>query len=69
MVNHRLFRHVRTNNVYIVINEEVYIEATGEKAVAYARAYPTHDRNTHKVWIRPHKEFMDGRFKVVILKE
>ena len=68
-MDQRLFVHKKTGNYYIVVNDCVYLEATNERAVAYYRLQPTDDMSSHKLWIRSHKEFFDGRFKKVRLKE
>jgi hypothetical protein len=52
-----VYRHQKTGGLYIVIEWDVYIEASRTKAVVY--------RNLCNggTWVRPYEEFMDGRFK------
>ena len=68
-MDQRLFVHNKTRKYYVIITDDVYIEATNERAVAYTRLQPSKDESTNKVWVRPHKEFFDGRFKKIRLKE
>lgn len=53
-----IFRHKKTNNYYFVIGEGT-LENTLEDAIVYK------DIKSGRVWIRPKKEFMDGRFEKV----
>ena len=66
--DHRLYRHIKTNNVYYVLSDTLVIEKTEERAVAYCRLQPTDDPKTHITWIRPYKEFIE-KFKAITLKE
>jgi len=69
-MDQRLYVHKKTKKYYLVVNDHVYIEATSERAVAYYRLQPNEEFDpSHYMWIRPYKEFFDGRFKPVRLKE
>ena len=67
----RLFKHVKTGHYYWVISFSGILEKTQEQMVIYCRANPSDElgigQRVH--WIRPYKEFFDGRFKEVKLKE
>ena len=58
------YRHVKRGTVYEVLGLCAIQDATsdydGEKAVLYFDA-----RHQHKLWCRPLKEFLDGRFERV----
>lgn len=48
--------HLKTGGIYKVLSSDAKIEATLERAVVYQ------SETDNSVWIRPHAEFMDGRF-------
>lgn len=54
-----LWRHVKTGGIYFVLDEDITIEKTMERAVLYVRV------STGEKWIRPYAEFHDGRFEVL----
>lgn len=58
MVNN-IWRHKKTGNLYIILADDMLIESTMERAICYVSL---HD---NRKWIRPHKEFYDGRFEVL----
>lgn len=58
-----LYRHKKTGGVYSVIALGRN-ESTLEEVVVYKK-YRTH--RLQDVWVRPMKEFQDGRFEEVLL--
>ena len=58
-----VYRHQKTGGLYIVIEWDVYIEASVTKAVVYRNIC---DGLT---WVRPYEEFMDGRFECLSCDE
>lgn len=54
-----IWRHKKTGGLYIILEDDLTIEATMERAVCYVSI---HD---NRKWIRPHSEFHDGRFEVL----
>jgi hypothetical protein len=55
-VTHNLYRHVKTNGEYQVLVEWALLEHNQEPHVVYKSMVD------NKVWVRPYKEFFDGRF-------
>lgn len=57
-ISRNVFKHRKTDNYYFIIGE-VVLENTLEEAIIYK------DIKSGRVWVRPKKEFMDGRFEKV----
>lgn len=57
-ISRYVYKHTKTGNYYFVIGEGT-LENTLEEAIVYK------DIKSGRVWIRPKKEFMDGRFEKV----
>lgn len=53
-----LWKHLKTGNTYEVLMHG-FIEATQECVVIYKRV------GQNFAWVRPYKEFMDGRFEQI----
>lgn len=51
------WRHKKTGGVYMVLTADAKIEATLERAVVYQ------SMKDSTIWVRPHKQFVDGRFE------
>lgn len=66
----RLFKHLKSGKYYWVINSTTMVrESDLEPVVAYTRVNRSNEKMDDVIWIRPKKEFFDGRFKVIKLKE
>lgn len=53
-----IWKHLKTGGLYRVL-DHVFIEATAEPAVLYI------SMDDGRKWVRPTKEFLDGRFEKV----
>jgi hypothetical protein len=53
-----VWKHWRTGNVYTVLHYAI-LERTGEESVVYR------GRDSGVIWVRPAREFFDGRFQPV----
>lgn len=53
------WHHLKSGRHYTVLTADAKIEATLERAVVYQSI------TDNSIWVRPHKEFMDGRFERV----
>lgn len=51
-----LYTHVKTGNLYEVLDSEAKLERTCDPVVVYRSV------ETGKTWVRPQSEFFDGRF-------
>lgn len=52
----QLYRHLKTQGVYVVLFDNAILEANDTPCVVYQGI------DTDRVWIRPSAEFHDGRF-------
>ena len=55
----RVYYHLKSHGLYRVISKSARLETTLEPMVVYKNI------TTGDVWIRPKKEFFDGRFKQI----
>lgn len=58
--NAPLWRHVKSGGLYTVLHENATREHDLEPVVVYRAV------EGGRIWVRPHSEFYDGRFVVVL---
>ena len=52
-----IFRHKKSGGLYVVLDDEIRIEATNSRGVLYKSLMDG------TKWVRPYSEFHDGRFE------
>jgi len=53
----KIWRHKKTGGLYVIIDDDITIEATGERGVLYRSV------QDGRKWVRSHAQFHDGRFE------
>lgn len=51
-----IYKHVKSGGLYVLEIQNALLEVNKESVVVYRSL------ETNQVWVRPHKEFFDGRF-------
>lgn len=54
-----IYRHKKTGGLYVVIDEDITIEETGERGILYRSL------QDGRKWVRSYKKFHDGRFEAL----
>jgi hypothetical protein len=54
-----IWRHKKSGGLYVVIDDDITIEATEERGVLYLRV------QDGRKWVRSYSQFHDGRFEAL----